>query len=176
MSVAKVIEIIAGSKKSFEDAVNEGLSRATDSVSDFTGAWIKDQRVIVANGKVVEITLDNPYRGGRVTIETAIKYMDRGKEATLYLDALHITPLAGLRYGDVVKAGQLIGHTQPPDKAEIGSRSHVHFSAGPIARTWTLHTDPNQFWQKGPGVLTCFNPANPPTDLQVVAPVRCAPR
>ena len=54
MSVAKVIEIIAGSKKSFEDAVNEGLSRATDSVSDVTGAWIKDQRVIVANGKVVE--------------------------------------------------------------------------------------------------------------------------
>ena len=50
MSVARVIEIIAGSKKSFEDAVNEGLSRATDSVSDVTGAWIKDQRVIVANG------------------------------------------------------------------------------------------------------------------------------
>lgn len=54
MSVAKVIEIIASSKKSFEDAVNEGLARATDSVSDVTGAWIKDQRVIVANGKVVE--------------------------------------------------------------------------------------------------------------------------
>lgn len=54
MSVAKVIEIISGSKKSFEDAVNEGLARATDSVSDVTGAWIKDQRVIVANGKVVE--------------------------------------------------------------------------------------------------------------------------
>ena len=54
MSVAKVMEFTAGSKKSFKDAVNEGLSRATDSVSDVTGAWIKDQRVIVANGKVVE--------------------------------------------------------------------------------------------------------------------------
>ena len=54
MSVAKVIEIISGSKKSFEDAVNQGLARATDSMSDVTGAWIKDQRVIVANGKVTE--------------------------------------------------------------------------------------------------------------------------
>ena len=47
MSVAKVIEIISSSKKSFEDAVNNGIERATDSVSDVTGAWIKDQRVIV---------------------------------------------------------------------------------------------------------------------------------
>lgn len=54
MSVAKVIEIISGSKKSFEDAIDQGLARATDSVSDVTGAWIKDQRVIVANGKVTE--------------------------------------------------------------------------------------------------------------------------
>lgn len=54
MSVAKVIEIISGSKKSFEDAVNQGIARATDSVSDVTGAWIKDQRVMVEKGKVVE--------------------------------------------------------------------------------------------------------------------------
>ena len=54
MSVAKVIEIISGSKKSFEDAVNNGLARATDSISDVTGAWIKDQRVIVEGGKVTE--------------------------------------------------------------------------------------------------------------------------
>lgn len=54
MSVAKVIEIISGSKKSFEDAIDQGLARATDSVSDVTGAWIKDQRVIVTHGKVTE--------------------------------------------------------------------------------------------------------------------------
>ncbi|MEO6065782.1 MAG: dodecin family protein [Lysobacterales bacterium] len=54
MSVAKVIEIISGSKKSFEDAVDQGLARATDSVTDVTGAWIKDQRVVVSNGKVTE--------------------------------------------------------------------------------------------------------------------------
>ena len=54
MSVAKVIEIISSSTKSFEDAVSNGIERATDSVSDVTGAWIKDQRVIVSKGKVSE--------------------------------------------------------------------------------------------------------------------------
>ena len=54
MAVAKIIEIISGSKKSFDDAVTEGLARATDSVSDVTGAWIKDQRVVVQGGKIVE--------------------------------------------------------------------------------------------------------------------------
>jgi dodecin len=54
MAVAKVIEIISGSKKSFDDAVTDGLARATDSVSDVTGAWIKDQRVVVEGGKITE--------------------------------------------------------------------------------------------------------------------------
>ena len=54
MSVAKVIEIIASSRTSFEDAVNKGVARAADTMSDITGAWIKDQHVIVANGKVTE--------------------------------------------------------------------------------------------------------------------------
>ena len=34
MTVAKVIEISASSTKSFEDAINIGISRATDSVND----------------------------------------------------------------------------------------------------------------------------------------------
>jgi dodecin len=54
MAVAKVIEIIAGSPRSFEDAVKEGVARATDTLSDVTGAWVKDQSVVVSNGKVTE--------------------------------------------------------------------------------------------------------------------------
>jgi len=54
MSVAKVIEVIAQSSISFEDAMQTGISRATDSLSDVTGAWIKDQKVVVSNGKIVE--------------------------------------------------------------------------------------------------------------------------
>jgi len=54
MSVAKVIEVIAQSDKSFEDAAQQGIARATDSLSDITGAWIKDQKVVVSGGKIVE--------------------------------------------------------------------------------------------------------------------------
>lgn len=52
MSVAKVIEIIASSAVSFEDALKQGVARATDTMSDVTGAWIKDQSVVVEKGKV----------------------------------------------------------------------------------------------------------------------------
>jgi len=53
-SVAKVIEVIASSKKSWEDAAAEGVKRASDSLHDITGAWVKDQSVKVKNGKVTE--------------------------------------------------------------------------------------------------------------------------
>ncbi len=54
MSVAKVIEVVASSSKSFEDAVAQGISRATDSLDDVAGAWIKEQKVVVSKGKVTE--------------------------------------------------------------------------------------------------------------------------
>jgi len=54
MSVAKVIEIIASSKKSFEDAVQDGVKRASESIDDISSAWVKDQSVKVKNGKVTE--------------------------------------------------------------------------------------------------------------------------
>jgi flavin-binding protein dodecin len=54
MSVAKVIEIIASSKKSFEDAVAQGVSKAADSLHDITGAWVKEQSVKVVGGKIAE--------------------------------------------------------------------------------------------------------------------------
>ncbi len=54
MSVAKVIEIISASKVGFDDAVKQGLARATGTVNDVTGAWVKDQSVTVKNGKITE--------------------------------------------------------------------------------------------------------------------------
>ena len=54
MSVAKVIEIISSSKKSFEDAVAQGVAKAADSLHDITGAWVKEQSVKVTSGKVTE--------------------------------------------------------------------------------------------------------------------------
>jgi len=54
MSVAKVIEIISSSSKSFEDAVQNGISRADDTLDEVKGAWIKDQKVVVVKGKITE--------------------------------------------------------------------------------------------------------------------------
>lgn len=54
MAVAKIIEIISGSKKSFDDAMKQGIARVNDSVSEVTGAWVQDQKVVVSKGKVVE--------------------------------------------------------------------------------------------------------------------------
>jgi dodecin len=54
MSVAKVIEITASSKKSFEDAISHGIERASETISDIQGAWVQDQKVVVSKGKVTE--------------------------------------------------------------------------------------------------------------------------
>jgi len=52
MSVAKVIEVSATSKTSFEDAINEGIARACDTVANVRGAWIKEQKVSVEDGRI----------------------------------------------------------------------------------------------------------------------------
>jgi dodecin len=54
MTVAKVIEITANSTKSFEDAIQQGIKAAAQSVHNIKGAWVKEQQVVVADGKVTE--------------------------------------------------------------------------------------------------------------------------
>lgn len=54
MSVAKVIEITSTSSESFEDAVQQGVKRAAETVSDVRGAWIKEQKVGVEDSKITE--------------------------------------------------------------------------------------------------------------------------
>ena len=54
MSVAKVSELSATSPKSFDDAIQQGLARASKTLRNVRGAWIKEQHVRCENGKVVE--------------------------------------------------------------------------------------------------------------------------
>jgi dodecin len=54
MAVAKVTEIISGSEKSFKDAIEGGIERASKTLKNIEGAWIKDQRVVISNGKIRE--------------------------------------------------------------------------------------------------------------------------
>ena len=58
MSVAKVIEITATSTEGFADAIKQGIARATDTVDDVRGAWIKEQKVVVEKGRITEFRVD----------------------------------------------------------------------------------------------------------------------
>jgi flavin-binding protein dodecin len=54
MSVAKVSEISSTSTKSFEHAISEGLARANKTIRNIKSAWIKEQQVRIAKGKITE--------------------------------------------------------------------------------------------------------------------------
>jgi dodecin len=54
MSVAKVSEITATSKVSFEDAIQKGLKRASKTLRNMRSAWIKEQQVRLDKGKITE--------------------------------------------------------------------------------------------------------------------------
>ena len=52
MTVARITEISSSSKKSFEDAVENGVDRACKTLKNVTSAWVKDQEVKIKNGKI----------------------------------------------------------------------------------------------------------------------------
>ena len=55
MSIAKVIEISSSSPKGIEDAVRDGLKRASKTVNNIKGAWVNDIKVVTDDGgKVTE--------------------------------------------------------------------------------------------------------------------------
>ena len=55
MSVARVSEIKASSKKSFQDAIEAGLARANKTLKNVRGAWVKEREVECGkNGKIAE--------------------------------------------------------------------------------------------------------------------------
>jgi hypothetical protein len=54
MSVAKVSEISATSKTSFEDAIEQGISRASKTLRNIRSAWIKEQHVRVKDDAITE--------------------------------------------------------------------------------------------------------------------------
>ena len=53
MTVARISEISSVSKKSFEDAILQGVKRANKTLKNVKGAWVKDQEVQIDNGKVI---------------------------------------------------------------------------------------------------------------------------
>ena len=58
MSVAKVVEISATSPESFEDAVRQGIAKASETVRNIRSAWVKEQGASIENGAVVEFQVN----------------------------------------------------------------------------------------------------------------------
>ena len=52
MSVAKMTEITSTSERSFDDAVHDGIERASRTLHGITGAWVSDQEVVVEDGVI----------------------------------------------------------------------------------------------------------------------------
>jgi hypothetical protein len=52
MTVARVTELSATSDQSFEDAVNMAVKRATSTLRNVEGAWVKDQNVLIEDGNI----------------------------------------------------------------------------------------------------------------------------
>ena len=54
MSVARITEVTSTSKKSFDDAIEEGVSRACETLKNVKSAWVCDQEASVKDGKITE--------------------------------------------------------------------------------------------------------------------------
>jgi flavin-binding protein dodecin len=54
MSIARITEISSTSTKSFEDAIQSGVTRATQTLRNVRSAWVKEQQIRIDNGSIVE--------------------------------------------------------------------------------------------------------------------------
>jgi flavin-binding protein dodecin len=52
MTVARVTTLSVRSTTSFEDAVAAGISRAHKTLRGISGAWVKEQKVVVEGGMI----------------------------------------------------------------------------------------------------------------------------
>jgi dodecin len=57
LSVAKIIELTATSTDSLEDACQQGIAKAGETVRNIQGAWVDGQEVIIDNGAVKEFNV-----------------------------------------------------------------------------------------------------------------------
>jgi len=54
MSIARITEISATSTKGFEDAIQQGVARAAQTLRNVRSAWVKEQQVRIEGERIVE--------------------------------------------------------------------------------------------------------------------------
>ncbi|MFF2273119.1 dodecin family protein [Agromyces sp. NPDC058136] len=59
-SVARVTTITVRSETSFDDAVAAGVARASETLRNVSGAWVKEQKVEASDGRITawSVTLE----------------------------------------------------------------------------------------------------------------------
>ena len=58
MSIARITEISSTSTKGFEDAIQQGVRRASQTLRNVRSAWVKEQQVRVENGNITEFQVN----------------------------------------------------------------------------------------------------------------------
>ena len=58
MSIARITEISSTSTKGFEDAIQQGVRRASQTLRNVRSAWVKEQQVRVENGRITEFQVN----------------------------------------------------------------------------------------------------------------------
>jgi hypothetical protein len=58
MSIARITEISSTSTKGFEDAIQQGINRATQTLRNVRSAWVKEQQVRVEDGRITEFQVN----------------------------------------------------------------------------------------------------------------------
>jgi len=74
MSVARVTEISAISEQSIEDAINQGINRATSTLRHVEGCHVKDMNVLIENGNII---------GYKVNLEVVF-VLDKGQDVGIW--------------------------------------------------------------------------------------------
>ena len=58
MAVLKVIEVLSGSEKSWEDATQKAVEKAAKSVKHIRSVYVQDQSASVKDGKISEFRVN----------------------------------------------------------------------------------------------------------------------
>lgn len=54
MTIAKIVEVNSSSTQSFEDAIQTGIAKVTETVKNVQGTWVNEQKVMISDNKITE--------------------------------------------------------------------------------------------------------------------------
>jgi len=57
MAIARITELTSSSTQSFDDALQAGIKRATQTLENVSGAWVADQEVVISGNRITEYRL-----------------------------------------------------------------------------------------------------------------------